>query len=173
MNGESDHDRPRPARRTVGGPSPIGALVPRIARAAFARTAPGTAQIMEAWPAIVGPALAAVTMPRRLSRGTLTIGCSGPVAMELQHLSTELLERVNRYLGGQTVQRLSFIQTFARAAAVPGRARAPVAPPVELAAAAAVAHLPDGPLKEALAALGRAVLTETASRLGRQLHTRT
>ena len=65
---------------------------------------------MEAWSGIVGPILADMTVPRRLSQGTLTIGCSGPVAMELQHLSTELLNRVNQYLGAQTVHRLRFVQ---------------------------------------------------------------
>ena len=50
---------------------------------------------------------AEVTVPRRLSHGTLTIGCAGPVAMELQHLSAELIGRINQYLGAQTVQQLA------------------------------------------------------------------
>ena len=55
---------------------------------------------MEAWSGIVGPILADLTVPRRLSQGTLTIGCSGPVAMELQHLSTELLKPREPVSGG-------------------------------------------------------------------------
>ena len=124
---------------------------------------------MEAWDGIVGPLLAASTTPRRLAQGTLTIGCSGPVAMELQHLSTELLSRVNQYLGSQAARRLRLVQIAA--ARTPPRTRPRVAPAVEMAAAAAVADLPDGPLRAALTSLGRAVLTESASRLGKQPRT--
>src|SRR5580698_10762203 len=96
--------------RPVHGPRPIAAVVPVVTRNAFNRAAPGVAQLMEAWAGIVGPALAEVTTPRRLSQGTLTIGCSGPVAMELQHLSIEVLARINQYLGSQVARRLRFVQ---------------------------------------------------------------
>lgn len=155
--------------RAVHGPRPIGALVPVVARTAFAKASPGVVRLMEAWPGIVGPALADVTVPRGLSRGTLTIGCSGPVAMELQHLSTELLARINQYFGTRTVQTLRFVQTqivrkYPKPPPRPSRA-------AETAAVQAVAHMPEGPLREALATLGRAVLTESASRLGKQTRT--
>src|SRR6185312_6437635 len=84
--------------RHVHGPRSIAAVVPMASRVAFTRAAPGTAQLIEAWSGIVGPALAIVTTPRRLAQGTLTIACSGPVATELQHLSLELIDRINRYL---------------------------------------------------------------------------
>jgi hypothetical protein len=125
---------------------------------------------MEAWAGIVGPALGDVTTPRRLSQGTLTIGCSGPVAMELQHLSTELLVRINQYLGSHAVRRLRFVQITAMRVLARPKPRPSEA--VQAAAAQAVARLADGPLRTALAALGRAVLSESASRLGQQLHTR-
>ena len=156
--------------RPVHGPRPSAALVPVVARTAFSRAAPGVAQLMEAWVGMVGPGLADATMPRRLSQGTLTVGCSGPVAMELQHLSGELIARINQYLGSQVVRRLRLVQT----AAAQTR-RQPPPPPskaAELAASEAVADLPEGPLRSALNALGRAVLTESASRLGKQPRTR-
>ena len=158
--------------RPVNGPGGIAALVSRIARPAFAKSSPGTAQMVEAWPSIVGPALAVVTTPRRLTQGTLTITCSGPVAMELQHLSNELLGRINQYLGRQSVHRLRFLQTQTQA---PRGTLKPRPAPSKAAAAAteaAIADLPDGPLKDALALLGRAVLTESTSRLGKQPNTR-
>jgi hypothetical protein len=153
--------------RPVHGPRPIAAVVPVVTRNAFNRGAPGVAQIMEAWSGIIGPTLAEVTTPRRLSQGTLTIGCSGPVAMELQHLSIEVLVRINQYLGSHSVRRLRFVQITA--------ARAPVRPgprPAEVAAPDSVAQLAAGPLQTALAALGRAVVSESTSRLGKQLHTK-
>jgi hypothetical protein len=156
--------------RAVHGPRSIGSLVPVVARTAFNRTAPGVAQLMEAWVGIMGPTLAVATVPRRLAQGTLTIGCSGPVAMELQHLSTELIGRINQYLGGQSVRRVRFVQMLAARSAVRFKPLPTVT--AEAAAAEAVARLPEGPLRTALASLGRAVLTESPSRLGSEPRTR-
>lgn len=141
--------------RFVYGPRPVGALVPAITRAAFRRRAPATAQIVADWEAIVGPALSATAMPRRFAAGTLTVACPGPVALELQHLSGMLIERINAHLGHPAVARLRFVQDATPAAPDP-----PAPPPPQAVAAAesAVAGLPSGELRDALAALGRAVL---------------
>ncbi len=142
-------------RRHVYGPRPVGALVPTLPRAAFRRRAPGTAQVLADWESIVGPALAAVTLPRRLTAGTLTIACSGPIAMELQHLSGELIARINTALGAGVVSTLRFVQTVH---AAPPAAAAPRPSPQSLARAeSAVESLPSGELRDALTALGRAV----------------
>jgi hypothetical protein len=170
MADEDTHPGMKKVSRAVHGPRPIASVVPAIARAAFSRAAPGVAQLVEAWGGIVGPALADATTPRRLSQGTLTIGCSGPVAMELQHLSGELISRINQYLGSQAVRQLRFVQTLAAPAMA--KAGPPRTKAAEQAAIEAVAHLPDGPLRDALAALGSAVLSESTSRLGRQPRTR-
>jgi len=144
--------------RHVYGPRPVSALMPRLTRPAFRRRSPATAQVLADWSAIVGPAIAAVTTPRRLSGGALTIACAGPIAMELQHLSGEVIARINSHLGSQVVTTLRFVQTpelIAPLAALPPRAD-----PAKLAALdASVADLPAGDLRDALAALGRAMLT--------------
>src|SRR5215475_8403298 len=100
--------------RHVYGPRPLAALVPRLTRPAFRRRAPATAQVLADWGAIVGPAIGAVTTPRRLAAGTLTVACSGPIAMELQHLSGEVIARINAHIGGQIVTALRFVQTLER-----------------------------------------------------------
>lgn len=144
--------------RHVYGPRPVSALLPRLTRPAFRRRAPATAQVLADWAAIVGPAIAAVTTPRRLSSGTLTIACAGPIAMELQYLSGELIARINAHLGSQVVSGLRFVQTTAMLPPIPP----PPAPPdpADLAAVdALVATLPEGELRAALAALGRAVVS--------------
>lgn len=151
--------------RHVYGPRPVGALIPSLTRPAFRRRAPTAAQVMADWASIVGPALAAVTVPRRLQSGTLSIACAGPVAMELQHLAGELLARINRHLGREAVNRLRFVQDLAPAA--PPAPAPPASPEAEKAAERAVSALPDGTLRDALKALGCAVLahsTETARR---------
>jgi hypothetical protein len=144
-------------RRHVYGPRPVGALVPGLTRAAFRRRAPGTAQVLADWAAIVGPALAAVTLPRRLSAGTLTIACSGPIAMELQHLSGELIARINTTLGAGVATALRFVQTAPDSPmAIPPR---PPSPQSLTRAESAVESLPSGELRDALTALGRAVFS--------------
>jgi hypothetical protein len=148
------------ADRHVYGPRPLGALVPRLARPAFRAMGPGTGQVMADWDAIVGPMLAAVSVPRRLAAGTLTIACAGPVAMELQHYAPELISRINTHLGTTTVRALRFVQTMS---VTPQTAPpSPMPPWVAAAAETAVAALPQGDLRAALAALGRAVLTGEA-----------
>src|SRR3984957_19274972 len=97
--------------RHVYGPRPVGALMPLLTRPAFRRRSPATAQVLADWAVIVGPAIAAVTTPRRLSAGTLTIACAGPIAMELQHLANEVMARINAHLGSQAVTGLRFVQT--------------------------------------------------------------
>jgi hypothetical protein len=147
--------------RHVYGPRPVGALVPRLTRAAFRRRAPAAAQVMADWAAIIGPALASVTAPRRLHAGTLTIACTGPIAMELQHLSEELRARINRHLGTDTVARFRFVQNMPPSAADPIAREA--SPQAVAQAERAVASVPAGELRDALAALGRAVLTHPST----------
>ena len=149
MAGGQDSDK----GRHIYGPRPLGTLVPAIARPAFRRRSPAAAQVMADWPAIVGPALAQAAQPRRLAGGTLTLGCSGPQALELQHLAGPLIERINAHLGSVTVQRLRFVQ---ERPATPPPAR--TLPPT--VAVPAVAGLPEGGLRDALERLGRAVLTQ-------------
>ena len=139
-------------KRHPYGPRPVGALMPALTRPAFRKRSPAAAQIMADWAEIVGPALAAVSAPRRLASGTLTIACSGPIALELQHLTAQLMERINGHLGRVVVEQLRFAQDLepaTRAAAVPRR---PNPAPVD------IPGLPAGPLRDALAALGGAVV---------------
>lgn len=148
--------------RHVYGPRPVSALVPGLTRPAFRRRSPAGAQIMVDWAAIVGPALAAMTVPRRLSAGTLTIACAGPIALELQHMTAELIGRINAHVGTTTVKALRFEQTVAESQ--PTLPPAAIPPGVAQAAEAAVSALPEGELRSALASLGRAVLADGAIR---------
>ena len=120
--------------RFFGGPRPLAALLPRITRPAFKRRSPAGAQLMADWPSLIGPALAAVTFPRKFSAGTLTLACSGPVAMELSHIAGEVMARINQQIGGTPVQRLRFVQEAPPAAAL-ARPRSPgrVPPRVKVA----------------------------------------
>jgi hypothetical protein len=145
-------------RRFPGAPLPLSSLVPAITRPAFRKRSPAGAQLLADWATIVGPALAAVTSPLRLTAGTLTLACAGPVAMELQHLAPELIGRINAQLGKVAVERLRFVQQ-APAGAAPGP-RAPVqgpGRPLPESVTNRLADLPEGELRQALEKLASRV----------------
>lgn len=151
MTSAEDQDK---NARHVYGPRSVAALVPAIVRPAFRKRAPAAAQLMADWDAVVGPSIAAVSQPRKLFSGTLSIACAGPMAIELQHLSDQLIARINSHAGQTLVTRLRFVQDI--------QPMPPVLPPprreaVE-AARQAVAALPADGLRDALEKLGRAVL---------------
>jgi hypothetical protein len=102
----------------------------------------------------VGPALAAVTSPLRLTSGTLTLACAGPVAMELQHLGPELIGRINGQLGRAVVERLRFVQQTPAGAPRPAP---PVARPARIPEGVQdrLAALPEGELRDALEKLAQ------------------
>ena len=142
--------------RFYSGPRSIGVLLPAITRPVSRSRSAGAAQLMADWPVIVGPALAAVSVPRQLARGSLTLACSGPVAMELQHLSAQLAERINAHYGRVMVEQLRFVQAAAPALTkAAARPKAPPPAPVE------ILDMKEGALRDALAALGGAVAQAT------------
>ena len=148
---------PEQNKRHVAGPRGLGAVLPAVTRAAFRKRSPAAAGLMTDWPDIVGPAIAAVASPVRFTSGTLTIAASGPMVLELQYIAPELIARLNAYAGKVLVERLR----FAAASAAPA---APVRMPPKAKPVAALAEdeetfadLPDGPVREALRGLRRAL----------------
>jgi len=137
----------KPAR-FFGAPRSLSALLPPITRPAFKRRSPAAVQLLSDWPALVGPAYAAIAVPRRFAGGTLTLAVSGPAAMELQHQAPALIARINGALGQVLVERLRFSQEALPAASPDAPPLAPEPVPV------ALPDLPEGPLHDALARLG-------------------
>ena len=154
MTAKPPSNRDDPATRHPYGPRPIGALLPAVTRAAYKTKGATGARLMADWPDIVGSALAATTMPRRFSAGTLTINCSGPVALELQHISGQAKERINTHLGSVVVKQLRFVHEPVTSPAVTRQPRRSQPEPI------AIEGLPDGPLRDALAALGALLTSE-------------
>jgi hypothetical protein len=143
-----------PPRR---GLQEVGALIPRLARPAFRRRSPAAAQILADWPLIIGPGFAAMAEPVRLSRTTLTLACTGPVAMELSLAAPVLVERINAHLGRAAVEKLAFVQRAPRAAP-PAKPLALLPPaPLPEAVTARLDTLPEGELKTVLARLAARV----------------
>lgn len=145
---------PEPPRRAMTARS-LAALLPNVTAPAFKKRSPAGVQLFTDWGDIVGPAHAAVTTPRKLSAGTLSIACAGPVAMELQHLSDALIARINTWCGQALVARLRFVQDPAAGQRMTTRRRPPTS--------RHTCHVPDmeeSPLKDALESLGAHIAQE-------------
>lgn len=149
-------EQPPPPRRAWAARS-LAALLPNVTAPAFRRRSPTGARLLACWADVVGPAIAAQSTPRKLSAGTLTIACRGPVAMELQHRAEMLVARINTWSGESLVARLRFVQdpTAGTSTLQPRPHRVEV-PPCTLS------HLPEGPLRSALEALGTGIGQEQA-----------
>jgi len=123
-------------------------------------------EIISRWTDIVGVEIAAHSEPLKISwpraigdappePATLVLRVEGPAALEIQHLSAVILERVNRFFGWQAIGRLAIRQAPIRRREQPRR-REP-----DPAIAARIAEtLPDvesDDLRQALARLGAAI----------------
>jgi hypothetical protein len=140
----------------------LGATLSDVLKAqGFAST-----EIISRWHDIVGPEIAGHSEPLKINwprmtdeerpdPATLVLRVEGPAALEIQHLSAVILERVNRFFGWQAIGRIAIRQA-------PLRRREP--PPlrkIDSAAAARIAEtLPDVKdenLRQALGRLGSAI----------------
>jgi hypothetical protein len=130
-------------------------LVSRIARPGLQRVGSGLGALAAEWPAIVGPELAAVTRPHRLSGGTpqtLTIACDGKVAMELRHLEPQLIERINQFAATR-VGGIGYRNEPAKPAPAPPAPKAGRAAKAEFAGS----DIQDPALRATMVALHRAI----------------
>jgi hypothetical protein len=132
----------------------------------FARQGFASAEIVTRWAEIAGPEIAEHSQPLKIqwprgepgtgSAATLVLRVEGPAAIEIQHLSGVVIERVNRFFGWPAVGRLALRQ--APLVRRPGRIVPRESDPV--ATAAVAARLPetmDSDLRQALARLGAAI----------------
>ncbi len=141
---------------------PLASLIGKITAKSFESRGLVAAGIATEWPAIVGESVAASSWPERLGRdGTLKVCVSGPVAVELQHLEPQILERIAAFYGYRAVTRIAYVNRAP--ASQPARvSERQTAPKIDSESAArvetAIDSTGDHRLKSALAALGRAIL---------------
>jgi hypothetical protein len=101
----------------IGYTRAIGALLPGIAGETLGRRGFAEGTIFRQWREIVGPDIASDCLPEKLafpagrrSDGSLQVIASGGAALELQHRATQILDRVNGYLGYGAVAHLKIRQ---------------------------------------------------------------
>ena len=146
---------------------PLSQLVGKTIADAFARQGFASTGLITHWDEIVGPEIAAHAEPLRMNwprkvheddpePATLILRVEGPVALEIQHLSGVIIERVNRFFGFRAVGRIAIRQApLARRAAKPRPA--PPDPAVIARLAASMTDIADDKLRDALARLGAVV----------------
>lgn len=140
----------QPASRNFA-PRGIAAILAPVTRPAFRRRAPAAAQILADWPQLAGPELAARAAPVKFAGGTLTLGCTGPTAVELQYAAAQIISRLNIALGQAVIERLRFEQQ------IPRPLSTPPARPVSRHLHPPPQGLPADELGEALARLYQAI----------------
>lgn len=148
-------------------PRPLADLVAVCVADVFARQGFTSREIVTHWDDIVASEIAAQAEPIRMqwvrNRGpdesppaTLVLRVEGPAALEIQHMSGVIIERVNRYLGWQAVGRLAL-----RQGPLVRRRGRPPPPKIDDSAVAAVAAqmtgIADEKLRTALGRLGAAI----------------
>jgi hypothetical protein len=153
---------PRPLSEFTGA-----ALSDSLKAQGFAST-----EIISRWADIAGPEIAAhsepmkITWPRANAAGdlsddspepaTLVLRVEGPAALEIQHLSAVILERVNRFFGWQAIGRIALRQAPLRRHEPP-TPPPPLDPEVTARIAASLPAIEDETLRQALARLGAAI----------------
>jgi hypothetical protein len=152
-------NKPRPAR-------PLAELAAGFLAETFKRQGFASTELVTRWADIVGAEIAAHAEPIKIQwpraadgepaePAILVLRVEGPVAIEIQHLSNVIVERVNRFFGWQAIGGLALRQA-------PLTRRTPRAPPqidpqATARVAATLGNVEDDDLRQALARLGAAV----------------
>ena len=102
-------------------PKPLSALVGRCLADLFKRQGFASSELVIHWEEIVGAEIAACAEPIRMvwtrasdpdesPPATLVLRVEGPAAIEIQHQSAVIVERVNRYFGWQALAGIALRQ---------------------------------------------------------------
>jgi hypothetical protein len=116
-----------PDRRAARGvfARAVGSFVPKLAAKAFEKYGFHSAEIMTAWPRVVGAELSGFTAPERIkwprgsadadgtgasSGATLVLRVDPARALDVEYRSAEIIDRINRYFGYRAVATLRLVQ---------------------------------------------------------------
>lgn len=95
----------------------IGASLQKAAGAAFKVHGRAGDNLKSAWAEIVGETLAHMTQPEQYqpgkgaaNNGVLTVRVAGAFSLDIQHLTPQIIERVNAHFGYRAIARLKIVQ---------------------------------------------------------------
>ena len=154
--------KPRPTSA-----KPLSVLLSDVFSDAFAKQGFAARELVTRWAEIAGPEIAAYSEPLKMQwprpvegqpqePATLVLRVEGPMALEIQHSSDVILQRVNRFFGWSAVGKLAL-----RQAPLSRRERPRMPPEPDAKAVAEVAQtltaIEDEELRAALARLGASI----------------
>ncbi len=127
--------------------------------------------LVQSWEEIVGPKVAAssrpekIQWPRRASEdepfqpATLIVACEGLAAMRIQHETTEIIGRINSYMGFPAIGRVRIIQKpLHQPTLKPKRELRPLTSSENEEMARRLDKIEDEGLRQSLDALGRSII---------------
>jgi hypothetical protein len=146
---------------------PLSVLLSDVFSDAYAKQGFAARELVTRWGEIAGPEIAAHSQPLKIQwprpvegqpqePATLVLRVEGPMALEIQHSSDVILQRVNRFFGWSAVGRLAL-----RQAPLTRRDRPKIPPAPDPQSVAKVAEtlsaVEDEELRAALARLGASI----------------
>ena len=146
---------------------PLSLLLSDVFKDAYAKQGFAARELVTRWKEIAGADVAAHSEPLKLQwprpvegqpqePATLILRVEGPMALEIQHKSDVILERVNRFLGWSAVGRLALRQAPLSRRDRPSPPRPP--DPKQVAEVEqSLSSIEDEQLRAALARLGAAI----------------
>ena len=146
----------------MAAPRTLAGILPALTGKVLGRRGLAFGGLIAEWPSIVGPRMADRTSPFRIvfphgqrENAVLHLRVATAVALDIQHLEPQIVERINTFFGYKAVAKLKLIHaTMSRAARPIPRPR-PLGAAETEAIASAAATIPDSGLGEALARFGR------------------
>jgi hypothetical protein len=145
---------------------PLSVLLSDVFSDAYAKQGFAARELVTRWADIAGPEIAAHSEPLKMQwprpvegqpqePATLVLRVEGPMALEIQHSSDVILQRVNRFFGWSAVGRLALRQA-PLSRKKPARRSAPD-PKSVAEVAKTLSAVEDDELRDALARLGAAI----------------
>src|SRR3954452_9514269 len=146
---------------------PLSVLLKDVFSEAYAKQGFAARELVTRWAEIAGAEVAACSEPLKIQwprpvegqpqePATLVLRVEGPTALEIQHSSDVILERVNRFFGWSAVGRLALRQAPLSRRAAPAESSAPD-PNAVAEIAETLSAVEDAELRAALARLGASI----------------
>jgi hypothetical protein len=146
---------------------PLSVLLSDVFSDAYAKQGFAARELVTRWAEIAGPEIAAHSEPLKMQwprpvegqpqePATLVLRVEGPMALEIQHSSDAILQRVNRFFGWSAVGKLALRQAPLSRRAPRARPRPPDAKEVA-EVEKTLSSVEDAELRAALARLGAAI----------------
>jgi hypothetical protein len=153
---------PRPEPQRANRARSVAELLPEVGGVAFRKFGFVQSAVVTRWPEIVGARYARVSAPESIrfpagqrSGGTLNLVVRGAFAGVMQHITPEIVERVNRFFGYAAIVKVAIRQ--GDVIQTPPPATAPVTRSAVPEPSGSVRAIADPELRSVLAALAAGV----------------